>query len=159
MAYYRGDYYRGHGRGDYYRGRRAMGDPFWAGLLKGIVTVGRALIGPQLAPAAPPSAGQPMYQLPEGALIQRGGTQERITAAAQRAGLLKPPPSGLEPMSMQASHTVNGVVVKKRRRMNVLNPRALRRSMRRVQGFAHFASRTIQFTRRVRMKKHRRRAA
>lgn len=39
------------------------------------------------------------------------------------------------------------------RRMNVANPRALRRSMRRVQGFEKLAKRTIQFTRRVRMKK------
>jgi len=39
------------------------------------------------------------------------------------------------------------------RRMNVANPRALRRSMRRVQGFEKLAKRTIQFTRRVKMKK------
>ena len=43
------------------------------------------------------------------------------------------------------------------RRMNVLNPRALRRSMRRVQGFAKFARKTISFTQRVKMKKRRRR--
>ena len=43
------------------------------------------------------------------------------------------------------------------RRMNVLNPKALRRSMRRVQGFAKFAKKTISFTRRVKMKKARRR--
>lgn len=44
-----------------------------------------------------------------------------------------------------------------RRRMNVLNPKALRRSMRRVQGFAKFAKKTISFTRRVKMKKRTRR--
>ncbi len=43
-----------------------------------------------------------------------------------------------------------------RRRMNVLNPHALRRSMRRVQGFAKFARKTITFTRKVKMKKRRR---
>lgn len=42
------------------------------------------------------------------------------------------------------------------RRMNPLNPRALRRSMRRVQAFAKFARKTISFTHRVKMKKHRR---
>lgn len=42
------------------------------------------------------------------------------------------------------------------RRMNVLNPRALRRSMRRVQGFARFARKTMQFTKTHRMKKRRR---
>jgi len=41
------------------------------------------------------------------------------------------------------------------RRMNVANPRALRRSMRRVQGFEKLARRTISFTRRVKMKKRR----
>jgi len=44
---------------------------------------------------------------------------------------------------------------RKRRRMNVLNPRALRRGMRRVQGFAKFARKTISFTQRVKMKKRR----
>jgi hypothetical protein len=43
------------------------------------------------------------------------------------------------------------------RRMNVLNPRALRRSMRRVQGFAKFARKTISFTSRVKMRKRGRR--
>jgi len=46
---------------------------------------------------------------------------------------------------------------KKYRRMNVLNSRALSRSMRRVQGFARFARKTISFTHHVKMKKHRRR--
>jgi len=39
------------------------------------------------------------------------------------------------------------------RRMNVANPRALRRGMRRVQGFEKLARRTITFTRRTRLKK------
>jgi hypothetical protein len=43
----------------------------------------------------------------------------------------------------------------KNRRMNVLNPRALKRSMRRVEGFAKFAKRTISFTKKVKMKKRR----
>jgi len=42
------------------------------------------------------------------------------------------------------------------RRMNVGNVRALRRSMRRVQGFAKLAKRVITFTHHVKMKKHRR---
>jgi len=39
------------------------------------------------------------------------------------------------------------------RRMNIANPRALRKAMRRVQGFEKLAKRTISFTKRVRMKK------
>ena len=48
-----------------------------------------------------------------------------------------------------------GTYLVRNRRMNVANPRALRRSMRRVQGFEKLARRTIQFTRRVKMKKRR----
>lgn len=47
--------------------------------------------------------------------------------------------------------------MRRRRRMNVTNSRALRRAMRRVQGFAKFAKKTITFTQRVKMKKTRRR--
>jgi len=39
------------------------------------------------------------------------------------------------------------------RRMNIANPRALRKAMRRVQGFEKLAKRTISFTRRVKIKK------
>jgi hypothetical protein len=42
------------------------------------------------------------------------------------------------------------------RRMNVGNVRALRRSMRRVQGFAKLAKKVITFTHHVKMKKRRR---
>lgn len=43
-----------------------------------------------------------------------------------------------------------------RRTMRVTNVKALRRAMRRVQGFAKLAHRTIAFTKRVHMKRHRR---
>lgn len=43
------------------------------------------------------------------------------------------------------------------RRTNPGNVRALRRAMRRVQAFAKLASHTIQFTHRVKMKRHRKR--
>lgn len=46
---------------------------------------------------------------------------------------------------------------KRYRRMNVLNPRALRRSMRRVKGFARFAHDTMSFTKTHRLKTRRRR--
>jgi len=44
----------------------------------------------------------------------------------------------------------------KRPTMNPTNPRALGRAMRRVNGFAALAKRTISFTKRVRMKKRKR---
>ena len=43
------------------------------------------------------------------------------------------------------------------RRTNVANVRALRRAMRRVQGFAKLARSTVAFTQRVKMKRARRR--
>lgn len=47
----------------------------------------------------------------------------------------------------------DGAVCVRNRRMNVANPRALRRGMRRVQGFERLARKTIRFTKRVKMKK------
>ena len=47
--------------------------------------------------------------------------------------------------------------MRKRRSMNVTNQRALRRAMRRVEGFAKIAKRTISFTKRVKIKSRRRR--
>lgn len=46
---------------------------------------------------------------------------------------------------------------KKRRSMNVTNTKALRRAMRRVEGFAKVAKRTISFTKKTKMKSRRRR--
>ena len=77
----------------------------------------------------------------------------------------QPPQVGLGPQAAGAGMGVvpsgyhyakdgSGRIVRNRR-MNVANPRALRRSMRRVQGFEKLAKRTIQFTRRVKMKKRR----
>lgn len=56
-----------------------------------------------------------------------------------------------------AERAAGGEERRRYRRMNPLNPRALRRSMRRVQAFARFARKTMQFTKTHRMKKHRRR--
>ena len=47
----------------------------------------------------------------------------------------------------------DGAVCVRNRRMNVANPRALRKSMRRVQGFERLAKKTIRFTKRVKMRK------
>jgi len=78
------------------------------------------------------------------------------------AGQVRPPmpgtpagmPMGACPTGYHYAKDGSGRMVRNRR-MNVANPRALRRSMRRVQGFEKLAKRTIQFTRRVKMKKRR----
>ena len=46
---------------------------------------------------------------------------------------------------------------RKRRRMNVLNPRALRRAHTRVQGFEKFVMRNFSITRRAKVKPKKRR--
>lgn len=50
-----------------------------------------------------------------------------------------------------------GPMHRRYRRTNPLNPRALRRAMRRVSGFAKFARKTMTFTKTHHLKKHRRR--
>jgi len=61
-------------------------------------------------------------------------------------------PMGQCPSGYHYAKDGSGRMVRNRR-MNIANPRALRRAMRRVQGFEKMAKRTIQFTRRVKMKK------
>lgn len=61
-------------------------------------------------------------------------------------------PLGQCPTGYHLAKDGSGRMVRNRR-MNIANPRALRRAMRRVQGFEKLAKRTISFTRRVKMKK------
>lgn len=148
MGYYRGDYYMGVRnsgfRGDYYRGR--AGDPFWGALWTGIKTVGSALLGVR------PAAAQTPPLLPQGQTGAAGAASGLSGVAnALQAGLMRVPniqpitktrqprPSELPPpMTMVPSHLTNGFY-RKRRRMNPANPRALRRSIRRVIGFGRLA--------------------
>ena len=72
------------------------------------------------------------------------------------AGRTKPPGGRLRgqhtPVGYPVSQEGPGPIVRNRR-MKGAHPSALRRSMRRVQGFEKLARRTISFTRRVKMKK------
>lgn len=72
--------------------------------------------------------------------VKLGGLVKKGAAMAGKLGALKLP----------AGH-------RRHHRMRVTNVRALHRAMRRVQGFAKLARRTIGFTHRVHMKKRRRR--
>ena len=158
MAYYQGDYYvparRRTARGDYYRG-----DPgllgFFKGIGKGLLAFGKAQLGLPAAGAAATGATPPfaMSQLPlrlpgPGGFTPAPAPIMRMPSA-QRGQILR--------QHVQAPGAELGVP-RRRQRMNVLNAKALRRSMRRVEGFATFAKRTIQFTSKVRMKKRRKRA-
>lgn len=159
-----------------YKTHGYAGDPgFLSSLWKGVKSVARVAI-PMLAPWTAPAfaayaAGRkpkpPAYAFPGGA----AGAGLALPMAFQRGGRLPPPgrmPAiGLGPQVGRAAAVapVDGCCPSgfhlakdgsgrcvRNRRMNIANPRALRRSMRRVQGFEKLARRTITFTRRVKLK-------
>lgn len=163
-------------------GRQYMGDPgFLSSLWKGIKRVAPAIIGglvggpagaiigaaggatkPTL-PAIPGTVGgavtfpggtQIGLGFQPGAMIPGRGRLPPFTATG--AGVIAGGGRGgaMIPSGYHFAKDGSGRLVRNRR-MNVANPRALRRSMRRVQGFEKLAKRTIQFTRRVKMKKRR----
>ena len=139
------------------------GDPgFLSSLWRGIKTVGKSLLGippvPQVGPAiAAGAAGYGVGSWMPGAGFTGGGgargpsmpgfqypSTGPMSAAPGQPGLL--PPVGYHLAKDGSGRFVRN------RRMNIANPRALRRAMRRVQGFEKLAKRTVRFTRRVKMK-------
>lgn len=120
MGYYRGDYYRG----DYYRG-----DPFLGGLVAGFA--GKALgrvgswIGKKVGGAG--RAAGPIIR--DAAPAVAGGA---VGMAIPRLG---PMVERMGPISFGSK--------KQYRRMNPLNPKALRRALRRAEGFEKFAQKTV----------------
>jgi len=115
------------------------------GATVGIPAPGVAAPGKSLVPTAPPIGVMPggALSILPGASISIGA---RAPGSAAMGGLC---PSGYHPAKDGSGRCVRN------RRMNIANPRALRRSMRRVQGFEKLARKTISFTKRVRMKKRR----
>lgn len=149
MSYYMGDYYRG----DYYRGRR--GDPFsLGGILKGVGGVlsnvpGVGLIGTGLktiggllpggsspVPTIVPSVVPPTSIVANQASMF--GSLFGGTGAQPGPGSV--PVKGL---GGAISRLLPGgdTGYRKRRRMNVTNPKALRRSIRRISGFGKLVGR------------------
>jgi len=150
------------------------GDPgFLSSLWKGIKVVGKSILGIPAKPLPPtPSIMGPMVGAGVvGAGLQfigpgggaRGPSMPQWTPPSTTGMKFLPGPAGPTRGSVQPSNgccpvgyhmvkTGAGYCVRNRR-MNIANPRALRRGMRRVQGFEKLAKRTISFTRRVKMKK------
>lgn len=136
MGYYRGDYYRG----DYYRGdlggffKKAAG--VVTGAVKGFITGGPvgALAG---------AGGALVKKLPaaqsNASLVPAIGTMGvgGVIGTAVRVGSKVIPPllAGKEVIDMFGVKLPFGRNGKKRRTMNHLNPRALARSTRRIEGF------------------------
>lgn len=153
-----------------WKGIKKVALPILGGVLGG--PVGAALGGalgskpspPTQFPMVPqagggfPIAGQVTFpggiSIAGGAMVPGRGRLPPFTA--QGAGVLPVGGRGgqMVPSGYHFAKDGSGRLVRNRR-MNVANPRALRRSMRRVQGFEKLAKRTIQFTRRVKMKKRR----
>jgi len=100
-----------------------------------------AIQGPSIMPSAPmvpPGAGFPGVGLP--AVMRAPGM-----VGAFAGGVC---PAGYHPRKDKRLP----FKCVRNRRMNIANPRALRRGMRRVKGFEKLARRTISFTKRVRIK-------
>jgi len=104
--------------------------------------------------AATPALTMGMTGLPAGtiggALTMPGGTRLSVAGVLpSHAAIGEHMPSGYH---LRKDKRLPAKWVRNRR-MNIANPRALRKAMRRVQGFEKLAKRTISFTRRVKMKK------
>jgi len=177
MSYYRpvmGDY-KTYG----YAGDPGFLSSLWKGIKSVALPVLGGLIGGPIGTAVVMGAGgvskpapQQPFQLPGiagGAITFPGGTQ---VSAGFAPGAMIPGQGRLPPFTASGAGVIagggrggslipsgyhldkkTGTRLVRNRRMNVANPRALRRSMRRVQGFEKLARRTITFTRRVKMKK------
>ncbi len=167
-------------RGDYGGYGRARGD--WGDVWSGIKTIGGTILGTALGgwlgTATGQGEGPPVYLPPRagpevppmpgtvgGQITFPGGTTVGGQFLVPGQGRL-PPFTATGPGVLPGGGRGGGMVpsgyhyakdgsmrIVRNRRMNIANPRALRRAMRRVQGFEKLAKRTISFTRRVRMKK------
>jgi len=107
------------------------------GAAGGAATAGKG--APQLAP--PPGSVGGAISFPGGTSVSFAGVLPSHAAMGAHA------PAGFHLDKATRSRWVRN------RRTNVANPRALRRAIRRVQGFEKLAKRTMQITRRVRLKK------
>jgi len=116
----------------------ALGVPVIPAIVGGVAgaATGRAMV-PVGPPAAPPS-------MPGiGAIVGQG------VGAAVGAYAATRPMGGVCPSGYHPAKDGSGRCVRNRR-MNVANPRALRRSIRRVKGFDKLARKSIRIVKRVR---------
>jgi hypothetical protein len=146
MGYYAGDYFRPNIR----RAGMYRGDPGFFSVLGGLAKKALGFIpgvGPIVSGAldALPKLGRPamtaIEKVPGASLVKKAGgfiAKHPVLSAAGGAGVLAGAAGGL------AGHLLtHGGGGKRHKRMNVCNPRALRRAIRRTHGFAKLAMRTI----------------
>ena len=152
MPYYMGDFYSNRLRGDYYRG-----DPGFLSFLGGL---GKAALGaiPGVGPIISSVVSGIGHSAPKalpaaaGAAIARPGAIVKATSAIKGAVLKHPVLSGAGAAGIiGATAGIAGTKLAEhlgrkrggRRRMRVTNVKALRRALRRAQGFEKLAMRTI----------------
>lgn len=150
MGYYRGDFYAGY-----------RGDPGFFSFLGGIAKKAVGLIpgvGPVLStalsaiPGKASSAVKMVQESRAGAIVKRAGKvigQHPVLTAAGAAGTLTAGGAAAKMMGHGSAAAAGMGHVRvhggggRRKRMNVCNPKALRRAIRRTHGFAKLAMRTI----------------
>jgi hypothetical protein len=144
-------------QGDFYRMSRSMGDPgFLSFLKKGIGAAVSFIpgIGRPAATAIEKIGGGGILRT-GGAIIKRGVGQivkHPVLSAAAGAGVALGAGAlagheltgGMPTKGFHVSKKTGKVV--RNRRMRVTNPRALRRAIRRANGFARLARRVLRFT-------------
>ena len=150
------------------------GDPgFLSSLWKGIKSVGKGLLGippkPQVMAPTPgiygpiaagtvAGAGMQYFQPPPPKIYgpgagARGPSMPGWVSPTTR-GMTFPPGAGAQPCPTGYHYAKDGSGrLVRNRRMNVANPKALRRSLRRVQGFEKLVRRTFTISGQVKVKK------
>jgi len=147
MGYYMGDFYRGY-----------RGDPGFFSFLGGLAKKAVGFI-PGVGPVASGAIGaitKVASRAP--AIVKRGGAMvaaHPVLSAAGAAGVAAGAGMAMHARGSKAAAGMgtHGVTIsgRRRRHMNVCNPKALRRAVRRTHGFAKLAMKTIHL---VHPKKH-----
>jgi hypothetical protein len=155
MGYYMGDYYAGSrgdpGIGSFFKGIASLGASFIPGVGGGIskaiakIGAGRAATA---AVGVASAAGGAIMRHP---IISAAGAAGIVGlgAAAEMRGVRPALSGGVCPKGYHLCKSKHGCkrgMFIKNRHMNVCNPRALRRSLRRAHGFAKFAMKAIHLT-------------
>ena len=151
-----------------WRGVKKIAAPILGGMIAGPwgAAIGAAAVAPKPRPPSFPGVGQaamgftiaapPGWKYPPPKVVPgagaRGPSMPGWVSPTTKGMTFPPGQAGVCPSGYHYAKDGSGRLVRNRR-MNVANPRALRRSMRRVQGFEKLARRTITFTRRVKMRK------
>jgi hypothetical protein len=138
MSYYQGDFYRGDPGFFSFLGRIGKG-------LLGAVLPGGGGGGGLVRGTTVPAGAMSAVRASAGAMVKRGMgaiIKHPVLSAAGAAGAVGVMgAAGGRAVARRGMRAAAGM--RRHRRMNVCNPRALRRSIRRTQGFAKLAMRTI----------------